>query len=161
MSATPLSDLIRKFHQTRSREDFDAVVELCVRAPIGIVAVGVQPKAHEDVTIASDGNISLGNTTHGDGVSRLIAFADPREFRARFGNNKCNGEMLGAELFKTALHNHECAGVLLNCATEEISVPIPRSDIEDAIENLAPRSRQLHDVMEEVPPKRKWWQVWW
>ncbi len=159
MSATPLSDLIRKFHKSQSREDYDAVLELCIRTPVGIFAFGVQPKYHEQIVMAGDDNISVGSTTHGDGQSRLLAYADPREFNLRF-DEKCNAEMIGENLFKTALHNKECAGILLNCATEQISIPIPRCDIEDAVEELTAKSSRLLGVAEEAPARQRWWQLW-
>ncbi len=154
MSDTPLSDLINSFHQSKTDEDFDALLELFKGSPIGVLAIGVKQGESEQTIVVEEGDITLASTGFGDGKSRILAFADPREFNRRFGK-KSNGEMPGSSLFAAVLLNPGCAGILLNSAQGEISVVIPRERIQ-GVRSMAPG---IADSIHQEPV-RKWWEIW-
>jgi hypothetical protein len=159
MSATPLSDLIQSFHEARGGEDFEAMLALFLTSQIGIHAVNV-PQGLQGQTVISKGEgIGLANTTHGDGKKRIVAFADPQEFIKRFGA-KCNGEMLGGELIKVALHNTDCHGVLLNSARSEISTLLSRSVLEGLLEPSARETETQGNPVSSNLNGKKWWKFW-
>lgn len=159
MIATPISDLMCTYQESLSIEHFDALVERLATTAVGVHLFGVAPPEAERNLVADGKGISLASTTHGDGKSRLVAFADPREFNRRFGP-KCNGEMLGKTLFEVVLHNPDCHGILINSATSETSVVIPRSDIEMAHSYLCRSNEAAQEPVEQPMPKPRWWQVW-
>lgn len=159
MNTTPLSDLMRTYQESTSIEDFDALVEYFATVAVGVHLSGLAPQATERNLVAGDGEVSVGNTIHGDGKSRVVAFADPREFNRRFGP-KCNGEMLGMTLFEVVLHNPSCHGILVNSAVAESSVIIPREEIESAFPFLSRAPAMRPNQVSPPSTKSKWWQVW-
>ncbi len=125
MSQHNLSDLIDSLHESWTAERFNMLLAKLKASSVGIIAINVPDHyLGKTVRTASEG-VTLASTRHGDGKSRILAFAEPRDFVAKFGP-KCNGEMLGAEVIKVVLHNPDCAGILLNSAKSEISIVIER-----------------------------------
>ncbi len=127
MSQTQLSTLIEDLQASWSTEKLEMLLHTFRQTTVGINAFNV-PKEYLGMTVQTESEgITLGSTTHGDGKSRVMAYADPRQFIAKFGQ-KFNGEMLGEEVIRVALHNPSCVGILLNSAFSEISVAIDRED---------------------------------
>jgi hypothetical protein len=73
-----------------------------------------------------DGAMAAGQSTHGDGEPRLIAFADP-EVASQIPGSQCNAGLPGQVLLDMAAADPESAGILVNCATQPISVIISRA----------------------------------
>lgn len=73
--------------------------------------------------------VSLGVTTFHDGKTRIIAFADPEDFAARFGQ-KFNSVMIGLQLLDALRECSDFDGILVNSAASVHSFPIGRSDLQ-------------------------------
>jgi hypothetical protein len=158
MSATPISDLIELYQESPSAEHFDALVDCLASSPVGVHLFGAVQSDTERNLVADGETVSLASTMHGDGKSRILAFADPREFLHRFGP-KCNGEMPGQALFEVVLHNSDCHGILLNSARAETSVVIPRSEIA-SLQSHVRRIPSDQAVTLSAAPTPRWWEFW-
>lgn len=145
MSATPISDAIESLANAWNSEKCEEFFRLVDSATIGIRAVDVPPELVGRTISHSPPGITLGSTSHG-GRSRVLAFADPKEYTEKFGG-QCNGEMSGSELFRVVLHNPHCGGVLLNSALREVSFPLEREDIERFVQT-------------ENSKRKSWWRKW-
>jgi hypothetical protein len=64
-------------------------------------------------------------STHGDGRQRIPAYADPEVFLVNYGP-RFNAGMRGEVLLGMAASDPGCEGVLVNSATEEISLVIAK-----------------------------------
>jgi hypothetical protein len=122
MTETPLSDVMAVHAETGSQQSYDRFVELFRRSVVGIMVDGM-PGVDEE--LASAGELSARSTTHGDGRSRILAYADPEVFLVNFGA-RFNAGVPGEILLGMAAADPECAGVLVNSATQEISLVITR-----------------------------------
>jgi len=125
----------------------EALVHAFAHAKVGVIAIGVPEDADGNVTSTDANPVSLGNTTHGDGKQRVVAFADPEEFVKRFGQ-PFNAEMLGIDVYRTVDANATGHGVLVNSATSETSMIISRASAEVFLAG---------DVRGE---RRPWWKFW-
>ena len=151
MNQPSLSMLIEALQAQPGREKYEHVLSVFSQSSVGVVVVGA-PEGHPGGTLKADGErISLGSSQHGDGKSRILAFADPKEFSANFGP-RFNGEMRGEDVFKVALHNQTCSGILLNSAKAPISLPMERVDIQRFLQAVPPG--------QDGPAKRPWWKRW-
>ncbi|MEO3817176.1 SseB family protein [Plantactinospora sp. B24E8] len=145
MSDTPLSDVMAEHAETKSPESYERFLRLFRAATIGIVAVGeLAPDANGRVI--ADGNLGAGRTSHGDGKSRLLAFADPEAALRNFGP-RFNAGVPGEVLLRMAATDPESEGVLVNSATQEISLVISKSTAQSL---LTPPTA-------EAPGRRPWW----
>jgi hypothetical protein len=140
MTSPTLSSLIDSLQTNWERDTLNTLLSELSRAQVGIVAINV-PKEFEGKTVetrtAGAQGIGLGNTVHGDGKTRVVAFAEPQEFIARFGR-QFNGEISGKQLFRAVLHNPACHGILLNSATAPVSLPIERAAILEFVQADSP-----------------------
>jgi len=151
MNQPSLSVLIEALQAQPGREKYEHLLSVFSQSSVGVLVAGA-PEGHPGGTLKADGErISLGSSEHGDGKSRILAFADPKEFIANFGQ-RFNGEMLGEEVFKVALHNQACGGILLNSARAPISLPMERGDIQ--------RFLQSASAGQGGAVKRPWWKPW-
>lgn len=124
-----LSELITYLAESWHEETFDEFLALLLKSQLGVRVDGVPDGVSGPFVVGSTQSLSLGRTTFGDGRSRILVFADPEEFIARFGL-QFNGEINGAMLVNVVLYNADCEGILVNSALSSISVPIERSDIQ-------------------------------
>jgi len=81
--------------------------------------------------------ISLGTTTFNDGKFRLLAFADPEVFSARYGR-KFNGTMMGAQLLDAVRECFEFEGILVNSAISVNAFAVERSHLRSIGEGGLP-----------------------
>ena len=129
MSDTPLSDAMAEHAETGSGDSYDRFVALFRASVVGIAIEGM-PVPDEQGRLVSDGEISAHMTTHGDGRSRIVAYADPEVFLANFGP-RFNAGVPGEVLLGMAASDPGCEGVLVNSATREISLviakPVPQN----------------------------------
>jgi len=65
----------------------------------------------------------------------ILVCADPDVFRRRYPSQGFNAEMDAASLFRTALSDPACEGILVNSAASAHSFPIARCDIEEMLRN--------------------------
>ncbi|MEU4156980.1 hypothetical protein [Actinoplanes sp. NPDC026670] len=133
MSDTPLSDAITEYLTDRSADAYDRFVSRFRESVAGVVVSG-DPVPDEQGNLVSDGTLGVGRTEHG-GQSRILTYADPEAFARRYGP-RFNAGISGEVLLRMAADDPECAGILVNSATEETSVVISR---ETAAGVLAPR----------------------
>jgi hypothetical protein len=122
VNATPLSDLMTAHADNRTPENFDRFVALFRDSVIGVIAVGsVTHDAHGNPVAGND--LGVGRTTHGDGRSRILCFADP-EVASQVPGTPMNAGVAGDVLLGMAADDPECDGILVNCATAQISLII-------------------------------------
>ena len=137
MTQTPLSDVMAEHAQTGSQQSYDRFVELFRRSVVGIMVDGLPDVADEQQEgeqqqeeVIADGEMSARSTTHGDGLSRILAYADPEVFLVNYGP-RFNAGVPGEILLGMAASDPECEGVLVNSATQEVSLviakPVPRN----------------------------------
>ena len=124
MTDTPLSDVMAQHAESGSQESYDRFVALFRRSVVGITVDGM-PEPDEEGPLGPDAELSARTTTHGDGLNRILAYADPEVFLANFGP-RFNAGVPGEILLGMAAADPECAGVLVNSATQEISLVIAR-----------------------------------
>ncbi len=150
MTPTPISDAIESLSSNWTSTKYDDFLRLLAGAGVGVCAVGVPPELVGRTINHTPPGVTLGSTSHG-GKSRILAYADPKEFIRKFGG-QCNGEMPGSELFRVVLHNPDCGGILLNSALKEISFPVEREDIERFVATSSKPKQESQ--------KHAWWRRW-
>ncbi len=128
MSDSPLSDALAVYAGNRTDENWARFVDVFRHSIVG--AVGAGPVDGEG---RSGHGFGVGRTTHGDGRPRILTFADPPVYARTFGRSFTVG-MPGSVLLEVAVGDPDCAGILVNSATEEISVVITREAAEAALD---------------------------
>jgi hypothetical protein len=124
MSDTPMSDAMAVHAETKTGESYDRFVELFRTSVVGVAIEGM-PTPDQDGNLVADGDLSVHSSTHGDGRSRILAYADPEVFLVNFGP-RFNAGMRGEVLLGMAASDPDCAGILVNSATQEISLVIAK-----------------------------------
>jgi hypothetical protein len=145
----PISTFVSRLNRAWDEELFRTLLRQMVGDQMGVMITNLREPIEGTVTSTESEPLHLGMTTYGDGKIRVLAFADPILFRGRYGD-KFNAEMSGLDLFRGALANGTCAGVLVNSALSSHSVAIDRAAIQWALDS--PQS--------VVIPKKPWWRVW-
>jgi hypothetical protein len=128
-SDTPLSDLLAAHIASGSSECWAQFLEQFRKSQVGVVATGVPEGTSGHFASTADRPVSVGLTQHAGGRPMVLAFADPQAFAARFGR-PFNAALAGEALLATVMRNPDCAGVLVNSASSEISVVIDRATVE-------------------------------
>jgi hypothetical protein len=147
---TPLSDLIGQ-HAERPTDRIHAqFLDLFCSSRLGVIGVGAPQGVAGHVESTSERPLHLGMTQHAAGQAMVLAFADPPAFVRTFGQ-QFNAEMKGDDILKTALHNPECQGVLVNSALSEVSIVIDRATAESRLANQSDPIRGL---------TKPWWKFW-
>ena len=132
MTDTPLSDLMDAHVEANTPESYAALVEAFRDAAIGIVGIGfLEPD--ENGQAKAGPNFSTGRTMHGDGKPRILTYADPVVASQQPGS-QCNAAIPGQVLLEMAASDPECEGILINSATEAISVIISKENAAAALE---------------------------
>jgi hypothetical protein len=109
---------------TRSPESYERFLALFRASVIGIAARGAVTQDARGRSVAGT-NLGAGKTTHGDGRQRLLAFADPEAAFRNFGP-RFNAGVPGEVLLRMAASDADCEGILVNSATQEISLIISK-----------------------------------
>lgn len=120
---------------TRSPESYERFLALFRASVIGIVADGAVVQDAHGRSVAGN-NFGAGNTTYGDGRSRVLACADPEAFLRNFGP-RFNAGVAGEVLLRMAASDAECEGILVNSATQEISLIISRATAQSLVSRPA------------------------
>lgn len=131
MSDTPLSDVMAEHSDTRSPESYERFVALFRASVVGIVAAGPVVFDEQGRSVAGR-NLTAGKTTHGDGLARVLAYADPEAALRNFGP-RFNAGVEGEALLQMAVTYADCEGILLNSATDEISLIIDRATAQSLL----------------------------
>ena len=135
---SPLSDLIDAYADEPDPALYERFLTLFRDSVIGVVAEGT-PVTKPDGRTVSGPDMRVGNTTHSDGRSRILAWADPEAALANFGP-RFNAGIEGATLLEMAAGAPDgCAGILVNSATREVSLVI---SAETAAELTAQRDQR-------------------
>jgi hypothetical protein len=124
VSDIPLSDVMAEHSDTRSPESYERFLALFRASVIGFVADGAVTQDAQGRSVAGN-NLRAGKTTHGDGRSRLLAYADPEAALRNFGP-RFNTGMAGEVLLRMAASDPGGEGILVNSATQEISLIVSR-----------------------------------
>ncbi|MGN9766573.1 hypothetical protein ACTMS2_15615 [Micromonospora sp. SD12] len=131
MSETPLSDIMSEHAETKTPESYERFLELFRNSMLGIVATGAlghAPQGH----LATDGSLSAGRTTYGDGRPRVLAYADPEAALINFGP-RFNAGVSGGVLLQIAARDPDCEGILVNSGVREICLTISKSTAQDML----------------------------
>jgi hypothetical protein len=123
-----LSEAIARYHESNSHDDFEQFLEVFWESRVGIITVNVPDGVYGDLTTSAQLEISIA-LTNAAGYETVLCFADPPAFILKYGP-KFNAEMDAPAVLKTALSNPDCGGVLVNCASAEVSVVITRENAE-------------------------------
>jgi hypothetical protein len=129
MSADSLSTYIESLQKAWAQPEFEALLARLHASPVGVLAGKNKPDEPIQATLLDGEPIALSSTTHGDGLRRIVAFAEPHEFVKRFGP-RLNAEVSGKTLMEVVLENEGCHGIILNSATSANSITIGRNDIQ-------------------------------
>ncbi|MCA9679155.1 MAG: SseB family protein [Kofleriaceae bacterium] len=128
MSATPLSDAITEVLQGQTPALYARFLEVFARSRLGVIVHGLAAGADGTVMVLR-GEARCAMIKHPDGRGMVLACSDREVFVTRF-DRPFNAELDAAELMKVALHNPDCAGILINNATSEHSIVVERATIE-------------------------------
>jgi hypothetical protein len=150
-NAPGLSAFVTKLNEAWRDELFAEFLRAFTKAHVGVIVVQAPEGASGVVVSTRAQPIALGNSTHGDGKRRILAFADPQQFREKYGE-KFNGEMVGLEVLNTAWSDQACEGVLVNGATSLQSVAIDREAVRWALAATKASSTPRQ--------KKPWWRFW-
>ncbi len=145
MSDSPLSDIMGEHAATRSPDSYERFLALFRAGTVGIAASGT-PVVDASGRLAAGSDLGAGRTTHGDGKARILAFADPEAALRNFGP-RFNAGVSGAVLLHMAAADADCDGILVNSATEEVSLVISKSTAQSLVASAG----------ENEPPRRRWW----
>ena len=119
---TPLlSELINKFHQTRTRYDYKLVISKFLQQCVGVFSY--LPKAKNPLQVPS-------TITDSEGNKIILVYADPPLFEQNF-SRKFNVLISGKNVMKNALSDQTINGIVINSGQKELSFFIPRKLIED------------------------------
>ncbi|MEV4134141.1 hypothetical protein AB0J72_18465 [Dactylosporangium sp. NPDC049742] len=145
MSDSPLSDIMGEHAATRSPESYERFVTLFRTSTVGIVTNGT-PVLDASGRLVAGSDLGAGQTTHGDGKARILTFADPEAALRNFGP-RFNVGVSGAVVLQMAATDADCEGILVNSATEEVSLVISKSTARSLVASGG----------EAEPPRRRWW----
>lgn len=144
MSQTPLSDAMTAHTDSPTPESYDRFVTLFRASTVGVMADNL-PTSEGRTSTISDGSLTIAGTTHGDGRTRIMTYADPEYFLRAFGP-RFNAGLSGEDVLRMAAAAPDGHGILVNCATREISLLISQ---ETAQALCAPPTVGA--------PRRPWW----
>ncbi len=133
--STPLSDIITKIVDDPSDENWNAFFKLLVGSSLGVVVHGLPDGMTGTVQAAND-QYALGKTVH-QGKSLLLTCADFDEFHEAFPESEFNAEMDAPSVFRTALSDPSCEGILVNSAASRHSVPVSREQLGELMARQA------------------------
>jgi hypothetical protein len=128
---------------TRSPESYERFLALFRASVIGIVAVGAVEQDAQGQSVAGK-NFGAGKTTHGDGRPRALAYADPEAALRNFGP-RFNAGIAGEVLLRMAASDAGCEGILVNSATQEISLIISRPTVQSLVSPSATEAPDHRD----------------
>ena len=131
VSDTLLSDVMAEHSDTRNPGSYERFLALFRASVIGIVAVGAVAQNAQRQHVA-DKNLGAGKTTYGDGRPRLLAHADPEAALRNFGP-RFNAGVAREVLLRMAAGDADCEGILVNSATQEISLIISRPTVQSLV----------------------------
>ncbi|BCJ77006.1 hypothetical protein CS0771_65500 [Catellatospora sp. IY07-71] len=144
MSQTPLSDVIRELAAGSAPDAYDRFVAIFRASTVGVMMDGAPAPDGRGGFVVRGGGVTVRSTGHGGGT-RILAYADPEVFLQNYGP-KFNAGLSGEVLLQMAAGAADSDGILVNCATSEISAVINRAT-----------ARSLTAAVEE-PARRRWWQ---
>jgi hypothetical protein len=120
-----------EYSDTGSPESYERFLALFRASVVGFVAVGDVKQNAQGQTVAGD-NLGAGKTTYGDGRPRVLAYADPEAAARNFGP-RFNAGMAGEVLLRMAASDPGCEGILVNSATQQISLIISRPTAQSLV----------------------------
>ncbi|GAA2398799.1 hypothetical protein Cme02nite_07610 [Catellatospora methionotrophica] len=144
MTETPLSDAMTAHADSGTPESYDRFIALFRASTVGVLSDNL-PEPEGRTSVTSAGDIRVSSTAYGDGRDRIMTFADPEVFLRTYGP-RFNAGIAGEVLLRMAAASPNGHGVLVNCATREISLLISK---ETAQALCAPPGDAL--------PRRPWW----
>jgi hypothetical protein len=145
MTETPLSDALVAHAVSPDAATFERFITLFRTSTVGVMT-SMMMRREGRADIVSDGRLTVASTSHGDGLSRIMTFADPEVFLRVFGP-RFDAGISGEVVLRMAADGPDCHGILVNCATREISQLISKETAQ-ALCGAAPAAD---------PPRRSWW----
>ncbi len=145
MSQTPLSDVISELAAASTPDTYDRFLALFRTSTVGVMIDGI-PASDGRGGFVADAGMTVRSTGHGD-QTRILAYADPEVFLRTYGP-QFNAGLSGETLLQMAAGSADGDGILVNCATSEISAVIDRATAQ-SLTSVAPVDQ---------PARRRWWQ---
>lgn len=133
--STPLSDLISRLVEDASDANWNAFFNALMDSHLGVVVHGV-PAGTTGTIQARNDEIGVSRTVH-QGKALLLTCADFDLYREHFPDQPFNAEMDAASVFRTALADSTCEGILVNSAASAHSVPITREQLGELMARRA------------------------
>ncbi len=123
---TPLlSELIDRFHQTRTRYDYKLVISKFLQQCVGVFSA--LPNVKNPSQLFSSISDSEGNKI-------ILVYADPPLSEQNFGR-KFNVLVSGKNVMTNALSDQSIKGIVINSGQKKLSFFIPRKFIQDLTVN--------------------------
>ena len=132
---TPLSDAITKLVADTTPDNWHNFFQTLLEVDLGVIAHGL-PEGFEGTHQTQSDEVGVGRTVR-DGMNLVLTCADFDIFRERFPAHGFNAEMDALSVFRTALADPSCDGILVNSAASEHSIPITRDQLGELIASQA------------------------
>jgi hypothetical protein len=145
MSQTPLSDVISELAAGSAPDAYDRFLALFRASTVGVMMDGTPDPDGRGGFVTRSG-VTVRSTEHG-GRTRILAYADPEVYLRTYGP-QFNAGLSGEVLLQMAAGSVDGDGILVNCATSEISAVIDRATAH-ALTSIA---------AVDQPARRRWWQ---
>lgn len=130
-SSTPLSDCISRCVKQDTRENYQQFLRVFLDSRLGVIVQGI-PQGTSGQHLAGKNELTVAMSIAPDGKKTVLACAERAIFVQRFPQS-FNGEVDAAALLKIAWSNPDCEGIMVNSATSEHRIVIPRIDIAELI----------------------------
>lgn len=130
-SSTPLSDCISRCVQQDTRENYEQFLRVFLGSQLGVIVQGIPARVSGQYT-AGKNELTVAMSIAPDGKKTVLASAERAIFVQRF-SQAFNAEVGAAALLNIAWSNPECEGIMVNSASSENRVVIPRKDIAQLI----------------------------
>ena len=137
--SVPLSESIASLSADGNECAWTDFVERLRFAQLGVVAQGMP--SHFTTYRVRASEVGLGKTRTPNGLM-VLAAADPDVYRMRYPAQPFNATMHAVSMFRTALANPDCAGVLINSAASALSLPLSRDQIVEIVARIDRASRE-------------------
>ncbi|GIG00804.1 hypothetical protein [Catellatospora citrea] len=144
MTDTPLSDALVAHAEVQNAETFERFVTLFRVSMVGVMSDNLPP-SEGNTAVMSDGSLRIASTSYHDGRSRIMTYADPEAFLRTYGP-RFNAGLRGEDVLRMAAAAPDCHGILVNCATREISQVISKEMAQALVAPVAADT-----------PRRPWW----
>jgi len=120
-----LSDLMEQYSHAKDSKLYNHFIQIFLRSKLGVQVSGGVEKDGKKLTSTSESPVQFKITNSGDGLSRILVYADPPVYAMRFGE-EFNSIVSGDEILKIVVSIPDCAGAYVNSALKQSGMLINR-----------------------------------